>query len=389
MTINTSGAIAHLQWHRWEDLEAQYDDEHPTAPYLAYTDNELSKFSFDINHWLYFYVEMHRLSDDTKWLDLAEDTCQYFIDNNDVARLARGDFVLNGATPGVDRYWQAPYSFTNDAEPVPGWSGADGAPSLRVQILQDGQIIGAMAYYADYILDNNLTAYTTNANAFFAHVKLVIDSHERSWRDDKVSTSPPITVEGAWYYPERINGDDTVFSEILPFNHAAGACQALLLYHKHFTDLDYLDKAERFMEFTRSNRAESNNMFQWNYSVETAGSEDLNHGSYTFQFFMTAAANGYLDFTSAELSKYANSAVNGWQGTSVGDLSEFFDGQGTIPAGEVFDPSHFVDIAKYNSLVFKITKEAHAVNSKSQPAYSRMFRGAATLLRYQTQGSLL
>lgn len=390
MTIETRGAIAHLQWHRWEDLELAYDTEYPTAPYLLYNNNETNQFSFTLNNWVYFYVEMHRMSGLNKWLDLAIDTCQHFIDNNDEARLARGDFVLNGPTPGVDRYFQAPYPFTMNATPVPGWSSSDGAPSLRVQILQDGQIIGAMAYFADYALDNNLTSYTTDANIFFAHIKLVLDSHNNSWRSGQVSTSPPITVEGNWYYPERINGDNAVYSTILPFNHSAGACQAALLYHKHFTNADYLDKATEFMGFTRSNRTESGGAYDWPYTVEDYSlTEDLNHGSYSFLFFMSAKINGYLAITDAELAKYANATVNAWQGSKVGDLSERFDGTGSIPAGEAFDPSHFVDIAKYNSTVYKITSEAHAVRSKENDNYGRMFRGASVLLRYNQLGSLL
>jgi len=108
MTIETRGAIAHLQWHRWQDLESAYDTEYPTAPYLLYSDNETNQFSFTLNNWVYFYVEMHRMSTDDRWLVLARDTCQHFIDNNDEQRFARGDFTLNGSTPGVDMYWQYP-----------------------------------------------------------------------------------------------------------------------------------------------------------------------------------------------------------------------------------------------------------------------------------------
>ena len=390
MTIETRGAIAHLQWHRWEDLESSYDSEYPTAPYLNYVDNELSQFSFTVNHWLYFYVEMHRMSGATRWLELGRDTCQHMIDNNDVARVGRGDFVLNGSTVGVDRYWQAPYPYTTDATPVPGWSSNDGAPSLRVQILQDGQIIGAMAYFTDYILSENLTSYIANANAFFTHIKLVLDSHENSWRSDLVSINPPVTVQGNWYYPEKVNGDNSVSSNILAFNHSAGACQAALLYHKHLTDTALLDKATRFMAFTRSNRVDAGAMFEWEYSVEGSySSEDLNHGSYSFMFFMIAKINGYISVDDAELTKYANATINAWQGVKIGDLAEKFDGSGDIIDSEAFDPSHYVDMAKYNKTMYRVVAEAHAVRSKDQRNYSRMFRGAATMLRYNQLGSLL
>ena len=391
MTIETRGATAFLQWHRWQELELHYDNTYPNAPYLSRANNDDNKFSFELDGWVYFYIDMHRMSGDTRWITLAVNTCQHFIDNNDEARVARGDFILTGSTVGVDRYWQAPYPYTTNGTPVPGWSSnnASAGLPLRVQILIDGQIIGAMASLAGYILDQNITASITDANTFFAHIKRVLDSHNNSWRDDRVSTSPPMTVQGSWYYPERVSGLDQVFSAILAFNHLAGACNAAILYHKHFTDAGLLDKATRFMAFTRSNRVDTGDMYQWAYTVETAGSEDLNHGSYSFTFFMSAKINSLLSFTEEELTKYANATVNAWVGTKVGDLAEKFDGTGVMPVGEIFDPASFVDLAKYNTTLLKIVTEAHAVNSKSQSNYGKMMRGAAAILRYNQIGSLL
>lgn len=388
MSINTRGAIAHLQWNRWEDIEISYDILKPVAPHVPVTDNHNNVFSFTLNNWVYFYVEMYRLSTSTRWLDLAEDACLHFIANNDEARFARGDIVLSGSTLGVDRYWQAPYPYTNDGVPVPGWSSSDGCPGLRVQILQDGQILGAMANYADYILSNNITAYVANANIIFAHIKLVIDSHENSWRNDKVSTSQGITLKGNWYYPDRIDGSNYVYSGILAYNHCAGAAQAALLYHKHFTNADYLDKAERFMDFIRTTRTDLGDMYFWKYIVSATKSEDVNHGSYTLTFFMAAVIGGYLSFTEEELTKYAGALVNTWQGTKVGDMSEKFDGTGVMPDGEAFDGSHLADFTDYNPDVYKVVQEAHATRSKDYGFYGRMYRGAATLLRYKQVGSL-
>ena len=387
MSINTRGATAHLEWNRWEDLEASYDNYNSTAPYLDYPNNEDDDFSFALNNWLYFYVDMHRLSADTKWLDLAEDTCQWIIDNNDVARFARGDFILSGSNRGVDRYYQAPYPYQADGVPVPGWSSANFAPGLRCQILIDGQVIGAMSYYADYILSNNIAAYETKANSFFAHIKLVIDSHNNSWRYDKVITNPPMTVKGAWYGANTGGGNST-WSSAIAYNHCVGALQAGLLYHKHFTDAEYLNKAEKFIEYMRDTRVDLDDGYFWKYIVSGTKSEDINHGSYTYNFFMLAAVNGYLSFTTDELTRYANSLLKGWQGTKVGDMSERFDGTGDMPKSEGFDPAHLIDFVEYAPSIYKMTLEAHATRSKDYGNYGRMFRGAAALLRYRQSGSL-
>lgn len=387
----------HLQYSNTESLNDLYDSEYPSPPWqtahwqggFQFPNNDGDTISFQAIHFIYFYIDMHIMTGNGKWLTLAEGFTDHIISVSDKNRL---DLTITPLTTPATAYFQAPYPFQVDGTKCSGWSSFDGnqgSGRQRIQILQDGQICGALASWADYVLSNQpaLSAYETHANSVFAYIADVLNEHNNSWRYNQVSSSPDMTVQGNWYYPERISGTNNVSTTVLAFNHSAGACQAALLYHKHFTDAELLNKCEKFMEFTRDPlcRQEIDSHYYWPYTMETVGtSEDLNHGSYTFSFFQVAHENNYLNFTNSELTKYANSALNAWLGGKVGLVAEKFDGTGSIPSGEAFDPAHFGWLCDFNPTLYKMLRDltgGYEVTDKP-----RGFRAASNLLRYQQSG---
>lgn len=388
--------FAHFRYQTVESLVSDYNASYPSAPYTlpVYANNEEDAFSFGLIHFLYYYVDMYHLTNDSSWVSLACDTIDHIINNNDVSRASRSEITITPLqNPYVaGNYYQAPYPYAVNGTPVEGWSSFDGNGGtglLRTQILQDGQITGAIAAVADLILDNpvTLSSFVARANSYFAHIKLVIDSHNNSWRYNKVSSNPAMTVEGNWYYPERLNGTNSVYSTILAFNHSAGACQAMLLYDKYFTDSEYVNKVNNFLYFTRQSicRQELGEGYYWPYTIENISvSEDLNHGSYTFIFFYYAYINGYGSFTVDELTRYCKSSLNAWLEGKVGSVAEKFDGGGTMPVGEAFDPAHFSWLIQFDTDLFKMVRDLTATNYISN--YPRTYRAYSSMFRFKPSG---
>lgn len=399
--------FGHVSGLSYNQLESDYEIKYPTAPNVQSPNvtNENEAFSFNWNMFVYFYIDMHKLSPskDSKWVDLAVGMCDHFLSYSDDQRVSRGELAILPRTDpiGENQYYQAqqPYLFDEGdfIEGAPGWSSFDlNSTNLSVQILQDGQVLGALSYCADYILSNNLNDYTVKANDYLTKVKQVIDSHDWSWRYGKVAGAPSgYLVAGNWWYPNR---SGSIQSGTLPFNHCAGAMQSMLVYNKHIPSPEYINKFNAFMEFVRKDdggeffsRRLIGERFWFPYNARTnTRYEDLNHGSYNFTMYKVAVENNQGGFTSEELKRYANSALNAWQNTGkVGVVGERFgvvdvtSPYENIPLAEAFDPLHFAWLNTYSdeNSIFKMLRDLAAVNNNNSSASdSRRFRGLASLL---------
>lgn len=386
--------FAHIRYRNAEDLGNAYLAAFPQPPYTlsTYQNNDANKFSFGLQQFVYFYVDMWYLTQDNAWIGLACDTCDYMISKCDSQRVLDGEITitaLNNPSLATD-YYQAPYPYQINGTPVPGWSSQDGSGGKqRVQILSDGQIIGAMAVLADCILDHSqdLSAYTAKANTYMAKVAQVLESHNNSWVYNKVSAQPDMTVPGSYYYP-AMDGGNYTYTYILAFNHSCGALQAGLLYDKHVGNAEYVNKAEAFMTFMRTDlaRQEVGERYFWPYVIENpAVSEDLNHGAYEFQLFKVAYDNNYLNISVDELTRYAKSAVNAWLDNGlVGQAAERFDGTGLLPDAETFDPSQYVWLSAFEPDLFKMCRDL--VGTYHLDLYANVYSAYSRILRYKPDG---
>ncbi len=388
--------MSHLKWRDYDRLKEAFDDDYGYNPSIegGYSDNEQDKYSFGLNNYLYFCVDMHELSGDTQWLTDAEVAIDRILDNTDIRRVAKGDITIapaNVSSTVPNQYYQAPTPYFLSGIPVEGWSsfnGVAGDANLRCQVLIDGQVAGSIAYWADHILDNNITAFVTKANSVFSYLKTVVDSHDLSYQKDYYNSSLDMTISGSYYYPNRFSSIGSLQPDPLAYNHNAGLLQTGLLYHKHFTDTEFLDRAQRFMDFTRATRTyySAEDRFEWLYRITgEGGTEDVNHGSYSFMFFNVAHANGFLGVTSTEMRRYANALLYAWKNdNTVGSCAEDFDGAGTIPTSEAFDVGAMGYMAQFNKDIAKMGRDV--CSTRYIPNYLNMYRAYASLLRYWPNG---
>lgn len=496
--------LSHLTFRTPELLASVYNDRFGNQlPYEFnnWQNNDKDKFSFGLNNYLYFYVNMFKLTGDTVWIDHAVSCCDHMFDNTDAERVSKGEFSVEPFTGHVyvnsirfypsQSYYQAASNNYVSGMPQNGWSSFNattggvllggirytgveynneiGITSLvqaggvatattavahglttgdaviitganeagynddvqitvvsttqftfatsettdatgviscyklirnrRNQVLTDGQIIAAISAVVDVILDNQgvLGSYVSIANDYLDKIKLNITERDLNYVRNRADADPDISPDGIWYYTNRFNTSIGLLDDqILAFNHCAGISQACLIYYKHRIVSDtviaqeFYDKANDFMEFTRTPRARevlSDARYWWAYKVlnNNEVSEDLNHGSYTFAFFEVAYKNGYLNFTNNELTRYANSAVHAWRNSNqVGDVAERFDGTGSvseIPDGEIYSIGTFTWLSEFNPDIFRMSRDLMGAREVSYfDNYGYFYSAASNML---------
>lgn len=381
--------LAHLKWSTADNLEAYYDSYNSVVhPYQtgAYANNEGDNFSFGLNNILYFYIDMHVIQGKSRWLDLIIDTCNHILDQTDAKRSDRGEITI---TPLQDpyvagNYYQAPFPLARDGIPSQGWSSFDGSGSyLRNQVLQDGQIIGAMATVCDYFESNGINGYDAVISAMWAHIKVVIDQHLPSSRTDKVKDG--YIVPWSMYYPERTTGADSVFSSPVAYNHCGGYLKACALYHKHFNEPSFIPYIEGFMQFLRETRTEVGNGYNFRYLYTGTNAEDLNHLSYTLPFIKECLDQGLAEVTETEVRRYANTVVATWRKEDIGNADERVDGTSAdeiqgLPQGEKSNVGQMAYLGYLNPEIYKMGRDLTATAVINN--YHSMYYGLSSLIRY-------
>lgn len=389
---------AHLRWHTYYALKAEYDYRFPTPALNGYANNEGNGFSFGLRAHIQTYMNMHAISGDNNWLDLAFASADHIQDNTDARRQEKGEILI---TPLVEpwttydegNYYQAPYPYITDGTPVPGWGSNDGsiAGHLRVQILQDGQVLGVLAQICDYVLSNSITAYEAQANSLLASLKDCLDMHLASWLEDSVLDDvdlgdgivhPSFTVQGSFYYPNRFWPLGGTQRKPLAYNHSGGWFTAALIYDKYIGNAVYVAMADKHMDYIRDARLQgaTEGTYYWQYRLGDAGAEDINHGSYYLTpFLLFAYKNGYCSITTAEITAYADTIASCWQ-EGVGNVSERVDGEGTIPGGEAFNVGELTELGEFNADIYTMARDL--LGTSYVAAYFSMYSGYSALLRY-------
>ncbi len=357
MKYNSYDAIKALYYQYFTNFKPFEDS--------GYSNNESDKFSFGLNNYLYFYIEMHKLSGSSEWLTLIEETCNHILDNTDERRVEKGEITLTPLEdPQVDtNYFQAPYPYLLNGTPVSGWSSFDGSPQprLRVQCLQDGQVVAALCSVAYYIKENLLPETAGFSDGLLSHSRRVIESHNRSYRFNSVVDG--VTVAGTYKYPNRLTGEDGVFGDPLPYNHNAGMLKAAMICNYYSPNQDYLDKAEGFIQFLRDTREEIDGRFEWLYSFTVAGkAEDINHGSYTIDMLLTAKDLSLFNVTDEELIKYSKSFVHVNKWPRVSEAYEKVDATGDMPVAETFCMGTIARLGLLNKDFLYIARDLSSTN---------------------------
>ena len=381
MTIKGKSHLNYNSYQSIKGLYYQYFTNIKPFEDSGFDNNESDKFSFSLQNYLYFYIEMHKLSGSSEWITLIEETCNHILDNTDERRVEKLEIVLTPVQdPPLDtNYFQAPFPYQRDGIPIPGWSSFDGSPRprLRAQVLQDGQIIGAMCTAAHYIISNGVTSTAGFTDSVLSHSRRVIDSHDHSYK--YASTVASTFIAGTYKYPERFLGEDSVYGSPVPYNHCGAMTKATLICHHYENNQDYLDKAQKFMDFTRDTRVEDGDKYFWNYAFTTTTiPEDFNHGSYSLDMMLMAYELGYLGMTKDELTKYANTVASCNKWPRVSEAFEKIDLSGDLPTGETFDIGNMAYLSEFNANVLTIGRDLSSTNYIAK--YPSHFRSVATLL---------
>lgn len=376
-----------------ESLTYLYSKSFPSWPWLRpiYKNNDQDRFSFDLVDFLYFYTDMHTVSGDRIWLSLASALCEHILGATDESRFARGEIKLDGNVDGVDRYYQAPSGFKFGKLPVPGWSSGNGLPSslrLRAQVLTDGQIIGGLAYFADYVLSHGIAECSKIAFSVFRHCSRVFRSHDSSWRTSFCYGDRCFPDCGSWFYPSIVKNGE-LYSSPLAFNHAAGAMSAAILLGKHSPEFsnEANEKSRAFLRFFRECLTRIDDRYVWPYSIQNPQRiEDINHGSYSLMFLIVAHNSGLSGVTRDELRRFARSFIFACSRTASGAPRYFIDGrEGDASPADAICVAHLSYLGRIDPEFLAVATRIALQYRGIFLSYGRMLRGLASVLREQQQ----
>ncbi len=386
LSYEDTRGTCHLEHKSYAELESLYETSYAGGhPYelSTYANNEGDFFSFKLNAFITFYINMHKMSSDDKWLVTLKATMEHILNNTDAEREGRGEITLTALEdPAVaTNYYQAPYPYMLNGTPVPGWSSFDGSSGgrLRTQVLQDGLVLSALCRAAYYIKENSLSTYYTIADTALAHARVVITSHDNSFREDMTANGD--TVRGSYLYP-KTDGTTSLNSKPLAYNHSAGMFIAIAICNHYVADAANMDKLDRFLDFTRTTRVEhqfdTGGRYEWAYLHFTqANKEDLNHGSYSLIMFQWLNKLAVGNVTDAEMLQYTNSVLY-TRGRYITENAEDVDGAGTLSTSDKFNVGEMSYLHEYNSDMLNMARNLTAQGYIAN--YALYYSGVSELL---------
>ncbi|MGX9417590.1 hypothetical protein ACWU4D_09585 [Vibrio sp. WJH972] len=266
-------------------------DRYNGLPYVNDNLDDLggNDYAWQAHYWLRTYINLYKMTDDTKYIDWAVELTESMFSNTDEKRAERKGLTRNS-------YTIAPkYYLNNTNKFVPGWSRYSRTESL---VLTDGMILSPIMRLVDVIKTDKLYSYYSDADEFMSRSVEIVDSHESAWSETKQSA-----IAGSWYFVNIRNsnyGDSGLYSNPLGYNHSLAMGTALIYLDKWLGGVDdYKNKIEKLETFFETHMTfENDGTCEWNYSWASNGVvkvEDTNHGHIDVGFFATSYKEGYLN----------------------------------------------------------------------------------------------
>lgn len=365
----------------WRELDAMYEVElRHRIPMIEDQGYYAVTFAFTGLSWFNFYIDMHTLSGDNKWIDRIIETVDFMLTKTDEALLASGELTETN-------YLQAP----RDVMALPAAQGHIGWSLLfnggrTVQLLEDSVICKNIMTAVDYILSNDLPVDKAKMDSYIDKCIAVLKTHDSEWRYNRYDGSNgTIPVQGSYYYTNREN-TDALYSNPLGFNHTAGACEAMHYLCKYRELPEFKRKQVAFLDWFLDNLTESGAGYTWYYGLDKNGGpltgnvEDVNHSTYQMTFLEKCYEDGLI--SDEVMTRFANTVFNFLGESSV---SHYVDGTEVGDEGDgVSMQRGYIDIAKrFNPYAFKLitTYLNSYLNNGLTPIWHSHISAAAALLK--------
>ncbi len=304
------------------------------------------------------YVSMAETYGDTKYLDRAVTTINYWFDHTD------------GGPKGQ------------------GWAYSYGQSQ---SMLDTGVIAQAIATFGYEVWkDSRFTAYRPTASSYIAKLEPMLHAYDAQW----VSNAPYAGAPGDWVYDSCGSGSSLCSSaSLVMYNQSATLAKSLLLISRIYQmkgltpDPEYLTKAAAVAAYFKSFVTTNGSAYAWSYGgarVAGNGPEDISHGDLDLSLINWAEHFGLGGLASADMKQLVgteNAIFDSGSGTE--NVAFYVDGTGA--ASSYYMPAvgwSWIDVTDFDTTGALFNKTVTLFNSypmTSNP--SGYFLGWAEILR--------
>lgn len=337
-----------------------WDSKFSSAGYsitkLPEVDGKKSGMAWHGSYWLRAYTSMAQTYGDTKYLDWAVRTIDYFFSQS-----------VNV-----------------------GWIAEKGGGDT---LLETGVIANSIAQFSNLVWrDVRFAAYRDKADAYNAKLVPILKSYDRQWVDNAPFPGAPS------FYVYMCGEVPCGKNSLLMYNQGAVMADAMLRvtdWQKlkgQAPDKDFINKADKAAAYFKTFATLTNGAYVWKYvgarNDKNANQdvEDINHGHIDVRLLINAYQHGLGGINAADLVSLGKTLTS-----FIGDGSVWYrvDGTGSINLGKqplnawdrVPIAMDWIDLAADNPNLFDKVVETFDKNKLHQENGSRFFLGMAEILR--------
>ena len=336
--------------------DAQWADKYgTTVPNLS---GDGQTFAWQGYYDVRAYVSMAETFGDTKYLDRAVTTINYWFDHTD------------GGPAGQ------------------GWAHSYGQSQAMLDTGVIAQAITTFAY--EVWKDSRFTAYRSTASSYIAKLEPMLHAYDDQW----VSDAPYPGAPGDWVYASCGSGGSLCSSaSLVMYNQSATMAKSLLLISRIYQmkgltpNPAYLAKAAAVAAYFKTFVTTNGSAYSWSYGgARTAGNgpEDISHGDLDLSLVNWAEHFGLGGLTSADMKQLVGTENAVFNGGSGPDNVAFYV-NGTGAANSYYIPAvgwSWIDVTDFDTsgnLFNKTVTLFNAYPMTSNPA--GYFLGWAEILR--------
>ena len=304
------------------------------------------------------YVSMAETYGDTKYLDRAVTTINYWFDHTD------------GGPKGQ------------------GWAYSYGQSQ---SMLDTGVIAQAIATFSYEVWkDSRFTAYRSTASSYIAKLEPMLHAYDSQW----VTSAPYSGAPSDWVYDSCGSGSSLCSSaSLVMYNQSATLAKSLLLISRIYQmrgltpDPEYLTKAAAVAAYFKTFATSSGGAYAWSYGgARSAGNgpEDISHGDLDLSLVNWAEHFGLGGLNATDMQQLVGTE-NVIFDSGFGPDNVAFYVNGTTAASSYYAPAigwSWIDVTDFDSsgnLFGKTVKFFNAYPMTSNPA--GYFLGWAEILR--------